>query len=196
LVRTGPMAQAATFRAFGAEAMSSLPTDVERLNSLSASEAEKELLKCCGSENWARQLVGERPFTSVKQLTETSDRIWWSLDPQDWLQAFHSHPKIGEKKSVAVTSARAQKWSEAEQSGTRDSAQSTMDALAHLNREYEQKFGFIFIVCATGKTSEEMLTNLRDRLKNDPSDELRIAAGEQAKITRLRLNKLIDTLRS
>lgn len=127
---------------------------------------------------------------------EFADQIWWSLDPQDWLEAFHSHPKIGEEKAAAATSIEAQKWSEAEQSGTRDSTQSTMDALAHLNREYEQKFGFIFIVCATGKASEEILVHLRERLGNEPAAELRIAAGEQARITRLRLNKLIDTLKS
>lgn len=139
-------------------------------------------------------MAGERPFASVEQLTETADRIWWSRNSKDWLEAFHSHPKIGEKKAAAVTSTEAQSWSEAEQAGTRDSAQETRDALARLNREYEQKFGHIFIVCATGKASEEMLAILRDRLGNDPAEELTIAAAEQAKITRLRLNKLVDTL--
>jgi OHCU decarboxylase len=177
-----------------------VPSDVQqrldRLNSLASNEAEKEFLKCCGSGDWARRMVNQRPFASVEQLIETADRIWWSLEPQDWLEAFHSHPKIGEKKAVAATSVDAQRWSESEQSGTREAAYETMDALAQLNREYEEKFGHIFIICATGKTSEEMLANLRDRFRNDPSEELRIAAGEQAKITRLRLNKLIETLSS
>ncbi len=164
-----------------------------KLNSLVGPEAEKEFLKCCGSAEWAQRMSSARPFTSVEQLLETADRIWWSLDSQDWLEAFHSHPKIGERKAAAATSAEAQKWSESEQAGTRGAAKQTIDALAELNREYEEKFGHIFIVCAAGKTSEEMLVNLRDRFKNDPSQELRIAAGEQAKITRLRLNKLIDT---
>jgi OHCU decarboxylase len=166
------------------------------MNELPSTDAEKEFLKCCGSRDWSRRMVTERPFATVEQLIETADRIWWSLEPQDWLEAFHSHPKIGEKKAAAATFAEARKWSEAEQAGTRDSAKETMDALARLNREYEEKFGHIFIVCATGKTSDEILANLRDRFHNDPSEELRIAAGEQAKITRLRLNKLVETLSS
>lgn len=175
---------------------SNLQTGLERLNSLPATEAEKELLKCCGSAAWARRMANERPFPDAEQLIEAADRIWWSLEPHDWLEAFHSHPKIGEKKAAADTSVEAQKWSEAEQAGTRDSAQQTMDDLAQLNREYQEKFGHIFIVCASGKTSEEMLASLRERFRNDPPEELSIAAGEQAKITRLRLNKLIERLNS
>jgi OHCU decarboxylase len=175
---------------------SNLQTGLERLNSLSAPEAEKEFLKCCGSGNWARRMAAERPFAGVEKMTEAADRIWWSLEPHDWLEAFQSHPKIGEKKAAADTSVEALKWSEAEQAGTRDSAQQIRDDLAQLNREYQEKFGHIFIVCASGKTSEEMLASLRERFRNDPLEELRIAAGEQAKITRLRLNKLVETLNS
>ena len=120
-----------------------------------------------------------------------ADRIWWSLDSEDWLEAFHSHPKIGEKKAAAPTAAEAQQWSEDEQSGIRNSVQLTLDELADLNRAYEEKFGYIFIVCASGKSSEEMLAILHDRLKNNAVEELRIAAAEQAKITELRLRKLL-----
>lgn len=169
------------------------PSGLEGLNSLPASEIEKELRQCCGSQNWAQQVAAARPFESLVHLTELADRIWGSLDPHDWLEAFHSHPKIGEKKAAAATSAEAQKWSEAEQAGARNSALDTMEALARLNRDYHQKFGFIFIICAAGKTAEEMLVDLRQRLNNGPDDELRIAASEQAKITRLRLAKLIET---
>jgi OHCU decarboxylase len=165
---------------------------LEGLNSVEPTEAEKELLKCCGSNNWARRMVAERPFTSLGELLESADRVWWPLAPRDWLEAFHSHPKIGETKAAAATAAEAQKWAEDEQSGTRNSAQETMDALAQLNREYEEKFGYIFIVCASGKSSAEMLRILRQRLGNNPAEELRIAAAEQAKITQLRLRKLID----
>jgi OHCU decarboxylase len=161
------------------------------LNSLSPSQAEEEFLKCCGSKNWARQLTSARPFASLNELFAEAERVWWSLDSQDWLEAFHSHPKIGEKKAAAPTAVEAQQWSEDEQSGIRDSAQQTLDALAKLNQTYEEKFGYIFIVCASGKSSEEMLAILRDRLKNNPADELRIAAAEQAKITQLRLRKLL-----
>jgi allantoicase len=138
-------------------------------------------------------MTAARPFQSVDQLAETADRLWWSLEPGRWLEAFHSHPKIGEKKAAAAISADAQEWSEKEQSGIRDSARETIEALARLNREYEQKFGYIFIICATGKSSEEMLSNLRERLQNAPDEELRIAATEQARITRLRLTKLVET---
>jgi OHCU decarboxylase len=161
------------------------------LNSLSPAEAEKELLKCCGSKEWAQRLLAHRPFESLADLTAKGDRIWWSLGPQDWLEAFHSHPKIGEKKAAAATAKEAQEWSADEQSGMNRSAQATVDALADLNQVYEDKFGFIFIVCASGKSSEEMLAILRERLENDRDVELRIAAGEQAKITQLRLSKLL-----
>jgi OHCU decarboxylase len=161
------------------------------LNSLPPNEAENELLKCCGSKEWARQVLAEGPFESVADLLAKADRAWWSLDPGDWLEAFHSHPKIGEKKAAAATAAEAQRWSEDEQSGTRNSAAETMAALAKLNRVYEEKFGYIFIVCASGKSSEEMLGIVGDRLSNSPEQELRIAAAEQAKITQLRLKKLV-----
>ena len=136
-------------------------------------------------------MVAERPFTSLNKLFDTADQIWWSLKPGDWLEAFHSHPKIGEGKAAAAVTAEAQRWSEDEQSGIRDSAPQTIDELAELNRAYEAKFGFIFIVCAAGKRSEEMLRILRERLANNPDEELRLAAAEQAKITQLRLGKLI-----
>lgn len=161
------------------------------LNSLSPSQAEEELLKCCGSQNWARQVISAGPFASLDQLISKADRIWWSLDSEDWLEAFHSHPKIGEKKATAPTAVEAQQWSADEQSSIRNSAQETLDALAKLNQAYEEKFGYIFIVCASGKSSEEVLTILHDRLKNNAADELRIAAAEQAKITQLRLRKLL-----
>ena len=158
---------------------------------MSPSQAEAEFLKCCGSRNWAHQMVGARPYPGLNELITKADRVWWSLDSEDWLEAFHSHPKIGEKKAAAPTAAEAQRWSEDEQSGIRNSAQQTLDELADLNHAYEEKFGYIFIVCASGKSSEEMLVILHDRLKNNAAEELRIAVAEQAKITQLRLRKLI-----
>ncbi len=149
------------------------------------------MLKCCGSRKWARGMVDARMHRSVSDLVETAGQVWWSLEPHDWLEAFRSHPKIGEKKAAAATAIEAQQWSVAEQAGVNNSAEQTLDELARLNREYEKKFGYIFIVCASGKTSEEMLAILRSRLENDAEDELRIAAGEQAKITELRLKKLL-----
>ena len=165
---------------------------IYRINSLPAEQAEAEFLKCCGSRRWAARMSAERPFENVEEMVTTADRIWWSLDSSDWQEAFDSHPKIGEKKAAALVADQSLSWSETEQSGTRDSTQQTMDQLAELNRQYQKRFGFIYIVCATGKSAEEMLAMLRDRLDNDPATELRNAATEQAKITTLRLNKLTD----
>jgi len=166
------------------------------LNSLSEDAAEVEFLKCCGSKDWARRMVGARPFASVDELFAEAERVWWALEQADWLEAFHSHPKIGEKKAAANVALDAQKWSAQEQSGVENSAEHTMKALAELNRIYEERFGFIFIVCATGKSSEEMLAIVRERLNNPVDVELRTAAAEQAKITELRLRKLIDNQQS
>jgi allantoicase len=162
------------------------------LNSMPARQAENEFLKCCGSKIWAQQMVAARPFDGLEELIAEANRSWWSLNSQDWLEAFLSHPKIGETKAAAATTTEAQQWSEDEQSGVRDAAQQTRDALAQLNQTYEEKFGYIFIVCASGKSSEEMLAILRERLKNNPDDELRIAAAQQAKISELRLRKLLN----
>lgn len=170
-----------------------LPTNLDRLNSVSADAAERELLKCCGSNSWARRMVSERPFMSLNQMLERAEQIWWSLDPPDWLEAFHSHPKIGEKKAAAPNSDQSKRWSETEQAAVNSANTDTLQTLAILNREYEEKFGFIFIVCATGKSPEQMLSILKERLANKADDELRNAAAEQAKITQLRLKNLIDS---
>jgi len=167
-------------------------TKLASLNSLPANEARSELLKCCGSKEWAERMIAERSFASPEDLTAKADRVWLALEPADWLEAFLSHPKIGEKKAAAAVSDESKRWSEAEQAGVGGAATETMQALAELNQKYEDKFGYIFIVCASGKSSEEMLAILRERLENDPNEELRIAAAEQAKITKLRLQKLVE----
>lgn len=164
---------------------------LKRLNSLPKDEAEVELLKCCGSRNWARDLANQRPFSNLDELNAKADKVWWSLKQQDWLEAFSSHPRIGEQKAAKVSSAEALSWSRQEQESISSAPPDTMESLAALNRQYEEKFGYIYIVCATGKSSEEMLATLRERLHNDPDIELRTAAGEQAKITELRLQKLV-----
>ena len=165
---------------------------LNHLNALPFEDAEKELLNCCGSHEWTRRLAEQRPFASTEQLIQSAETFWFSLQPYDWLEAFRSHPKIGEKKSQQSTSAAALKWSEHEQSGVRDASQTTTQLLAQLNDEYEKKFGFIFIVCATGKSSDEMLSMLQHRIDNSPEQELLNAAHEQAKITQLRLTKLLN----
>ncbi len=164
---------------------------LERLNALSAEEAAAELLQCCGSTNWARRMAAQRPFRGLADLLDTGDRIWRELGREDWLEAFSRHPKIGEKAAAQAGSVQTRRWSEQEQAGTRAAPQDVLEALAEANREYQARFGYIFIVCATGKSSEEMLALLRNRLQNDPGAELRIAAEEQRRITRLRLEKLL-----
>ena len=164
---------------------------LERLNASSAAEAVNELLKCCGSSSWARQIAVLRPYSNVEELMTAAERIWWSLGEQDWLEAFSAHPKIGGRQAQRQQDAQARDWSEEEQAGARGIDEATLDELAEANRAYEEKFGYIFIVCATGKTAVEMLALLRARLVNDPAVELRNAADEQRKITRLRLEKLL-----
>ena len=167
------------------------PTSVERLNALPAAEASREFLKCCGSTRWADAMTRRRPYAGPEDLTLTSNKIWWSLDRSDWLDAFRSHPQIGEKKAAEAVSEQSQKWSGQEQAAVQTADQQTLDSLAALNQQYHDKFGFIFIVCATGKSAAEMLALLQERLRNDVATELPIAAAEQAKITEIRLKKLI-----
>jgi OHCU decarboxylase len=173
-----------------------LSEGLARLNSLSAAEAETELLKCCGSTVWARTLSARRPFGDAPELLAAADEVWWRLSERDWLEAFAAHPRIGGRGSsdaARAQHAQAEGWSEQEQAGARTAAQATLDELAAANRAYEEKFGHIFIVCATGKTAGEMLALLRARLPNEADAELRTAAAEQGKITRLRLEKLLTT---
>ena len=169
---------------------------IARLNALSSEEAQAELLKCCGSTNWARRMAQQRPFPTggdaMRRLLDSADRVWWDLGREDWLEAFSRHPRIGEKAAAKDASAETRRWSEEEQSGTRSAREQVLAALAKANRAYEQRFGYVFIVCATGKSSEEMLALLQQRLQNDPAAELRMAAEEQRRITHLRLQKLLQ----
>jgi OHCU decarboxylase len=173
-----------------------LTQGIARLNALSSEEAQAELLKCCGSTNWARRMAQQRPFPTggdaMRRLLDSADRVWWDLGREDWLEAFSRHPRIGEKAAAKNASAETRRWSEEEQSGTRRAREQVLAALAKANRAYEQRFGYIFIVCATGKSSEEMLALLQQRLQNDPAAELRMAAEEQRRITHLRLQKLLQ----
>ena len=160
------------------------------LNALPAPMAEAALMACCGSTRWARRMVGRRPFEGADDLLAASDAIWWELAPEDWREAFSKHPPIGEKPEQKSERERA--WSAQEQSAARLDSSFTQAALAEANRAYHERFGYIFIVCATGKTAEEMLAILEQRLQNDPGAELPVAAEEQRKITELRLKKFLD----
>jgi 2-oxo-4-hydroxy-4-carboxy-5-ureidoimidazoline decarboxylase len=160
------------------------------LNALPPAEAETRLRACCGSRRWVSELAARRPFADAEALLAAADAVWWSLDPADWDEAFRAHPRIGERKAAPSQGAQAAAWSAQEQS-TASVEGEVAAALAAGNRAYEERFGRIYIVCATGKTAAEMLAILRARLANDPATELRAAAAEQAKITRLRLEKLL-----
>ena len=183
------------------------------LNALPEDIAVGELLRCCGSSRWAREMAAARPFVSFDAAAAAADRIWDKVTPADWLEAFAAHPRIGEGAGRAGRAGRAggaggagtgggageagekartAEWAHQEQAGARDASEAVRDRLAAANREYESRFGYLFIVCATGKSAEEMLAILERRLVNDPARELRIAAEEQRKITRLRLAKLLE----
>jgi 2-oxo-4-hydroxy-4-carboxy-5-ureidoimidazoline decarboxylase len=165
------------------------------LNALDADAAASAFLRCCGSSRWARQMSAARPFADATAMAEAADRIGSALEAADWLEAFAAHPKIGAGRAGGAGEAgRAgrEDWSEQEQAGVALAADATLRRLADANRDYEARFGYIFIVCATGKTAAEMLALLDHRLRHDAGDELAIAAEEQRKITRIRLMKLLE----
>jgi 2-oxo-4-hydroxy-4-carboxy-5-ureidoimidazoline decarboxylase len=135
-------------------------------------------------------MVSGRPYHSDQALLNATDAHWWSLGRDDWLEAFAAHPKIGDVESLRTKYAATKQWSANEQSGADTADDVTIQALSKANKQYEQTFGYIFIVCATGKSADEMLAILRQRLENDPDTEIRQAAAEQLKITHLRLQKL------
>jgi OHCU decarboxylase len=169
-----------------------LTKGLERLNALPQVNAANQLLRCCGSIRWAKGLVSKMPFDDFQQLLDESDSIWLSLNQEDWLEAFSSHPKIGEKKTALSESSESRQWSEDEQSGTRSASRETLSKLAELNKLYEKRFGYIFIISASGKSTDEMLLALRERLQNDPETEIQVAAEQQRLITHLRLQKLLE----
>ena len=182
---------------------------------LDAESAARELLRCCGSQRWAQRMVAARPFADADTMSDVADDIWWSLDAADWLGAFAAHPRIGdggdagageagragaaggaggaERAGRAGTAGQGTAgWSGQEQARVADAAATVRQRLDDLNREYEARFGYIFIVSATGRSAEEMLGILERRLQNDPGEELQAAAEEQRTITRLRLMKLLE----
>jgi 2-oxo-4-hydroxy-4-carboxy-5-ureidoimidazoline decarboxylase len=159
-----------------------------RWNQLPGNEAENEILPCCGSTAWATRMANRRPLENDAALLAAADEIWRNLTETDWLQAFRSHPRIGESVAHAST-AQSTAWPAQEQQNVADAADAVKIALADGNREYERRFPHIFIVCATDKTASEILAILRGRLNNDAATELREAAEQQRLITRIRLKK-------
>ena len=165
---------------------------LKEFNDLDKGAARKELMKCCGSSRWALLMIKNLPFASEVDLLNKASQIWKEeCKKQDWLEAFENHPKIGDIKSMEKKFAATKNWAGAEQAGVAKANEKIIEELAKGNNAYEEKFHFIFIVCATGKSAEEMLYLLKSRLRNNYEDELMIAMNEQNKITQIRLQKLI-----
>jgi len=165
--------------------------DLGWLNQASPSEAAKALFRCCGCAGWARAVAEARPFANEEALFEAAEREWSRASREDVLEAFSHHPRIGDREALKGRFPSTGAWAEGEQGAVAAADESVLDELAAANRDYEARFDHIFIVCASGKAAPEMLSLLRARLANDPAAELGIAAGEQMKITRLRLTKLL-----
>lgn len=161
------------------------------LNAMTAAEAREALGRCCGASRWVLGLLAARPFADRAALLAAAERAFGPLERPDWLEAFAQHPRIGDVAALRARFAATAAWAGEEQRGALATDEATLSALAEGNRAYEQRFGYIFIVCATGKGAGEMLALLRGRLGNAPELELAVAAGEQKKITQLRLEKLI-----
>jgi 2-oxo-4-hydroxy-4-carboxy-5-ureidoimidazoline decarboxylase len=162
------------------------------LNELPSEEGRKVLLGCCGSTAWAEQMDQRRPFRMLEDLFEAARVVWFRLPTADWLEAFAAHPQIGGDVNAKGQNERSGEWSKEEQSGITVADRAILKDLLEANRLYRKKFGFIFIVCATGKSAEEMLAISRARYGNSAETELQIAAEEQFKITEIRLYKLLE----
>jgi len=168
------------------------PSRVDWLNTLPDADASRHLETCCGSRRWVLGMLERRPFKGVQHVLDVADQVWARLAAHDWKEAFSYHPKIGDVKSLREKFASTRAWTTGEQSGVHTASAETLKNLVEGNAQYEKNFGYIFIVCATGKSAEEMLRIQQTRLRNTAESELLIAAAEQSKITRLRLEKLLS----
>ena len=165
---------------------------LHELNTLPKDQLKTELFNCCGSTTWVEKMLPFFPADDMVELLNDAEDEWYGCSEADWLQAFAQHPKIGDMESLKKKFASTAGWAGVEQAAVAAASQQTLEALAKGNEEYEQKFGFIFIVCATGKSADEMLQMLQERLPNSREEEIQIAAEEQNKITQLRIQKLLS----
>ncbi len=163
-----------------------------RWNRLPPDEALRVILPCCGSKAWAQGMVSRRPFANQDALLDASDETWRNLMRSDWMEAFQSHPRIGDSQPSHSASTQSVEWSAQEQHNVAAAEAAVKTALADANREYEQRFNRTFIVCATGKSAPEILEILRRRLQNDAESELHVAAEQQRQITQIRLRKWLQ----
>jgi 2-oxo-4-hydroxy-4-carboxy-5-ureidoimidazoline decarboxylase len=165
---------------------------LERLNAAPAAEAAEALRRCCGSRAWVEAMLDARPYVSCAALHGAAEECWDALDERDVREAFTHHPRIGDVAALRAKFASTAAWAGREQAGAAAAGDAALAALAQGNRDYEARFGHLFIVCASGKSAPEMLAHLRERMPNDAATELRVAAAEQAKIMHLRLDKLLE----
>lgn len=163
--------------------------NIAELNRIGADEAREGFLRCCGCRDWAEAMTDARPYASLAEVHHHARATWEALPRAAWLEAFSAHPRIGDITSLRKKYENTKTWASGEQSGVNGAADEVLKALADGNAAYEARFGQIFIVCATGKSAADMLALLQARLGNDPDDEIRVAAGEQMKITALRIDK-------
>jgi 2-oxo-4-hydroxy-4-carboxy-5-ureidoimidazoline decarboxylase len=163
------------------------------LNSLPPDVAFSEFQKCCGARRWVEKMIRRRPFHSLAELLATAEDFWWNLSEKEWKEAFSHHPRIGDLEALRkkFASAPTSEWSRKEQAGVHEASEEILRQLSEGNRLYEEKFGYIFIVYATGKSAREMAAALGARLSNETAKEITVAAGELSKIMKLRLNKLL-----
>ncbi|HEV2919596.1 MAG TPA: 2-oxo-4-hydroxy-4-carboxy-5-ureidoimidazoline decarboxylase [Actinomycetota bacterium] len=157
---------------------------LDRFNQLSDEEAAAQLLAVCHSRRWAKEVAAGRPYADLAALQRAADEVWLGLGPEDWLEAFAAHPRIGEAGGASAD------WSRQEQAGV-GGATDVQERLARGNADYEARFGHVFLISAAGRDAPEILAALTERLGNDPATELRVAAEEHRRITRLRLERLV-----
>lgn len=162
-----------------------------KLNLLNEQQAQQALSHCCVAPRWIEGMLAARPFNNREQLLSTANTVWQRLDEDDYLAAFEGHPQIGDLSTLSEKYAATASKAGHEQSGMCQANTSTLEKMITLNNDYLHKFGFIFIVCATGKSAEQMLALIEQRINNNRAEELQIAAGEQAKITQIRLENLL-----
>lgn len=172
--------------------MTAINDKLQQFNGMDAQQAKQVLMQMCTSENWCEKLLILRPYEDFNELQATADAVWQGLDEQDYLQAFDGHPKIGDVNSLRAKYANTKTLASNEQAGVNEASTEVLQNLAALNEQYFTKFGFIFIVCATGKSAEQMLALLKQRIVNDRQTELANAAQEQGKIFQLRLAKYFN----
>jgi 2-oxo-4-hydroxy-4-carboxy-5-ureidoimidazoline decarboxylase len=163
-----------------------------QLNALPPAEARAAFERCCGSPAWISRMIEGRPYASAAALAEAGEQAWGALRREQWIEAFAHHPRIGDVEALRRRFGAAPEWSRAEQAGASAASEETLAALADGNRAYEERFGYVFIVCASGRSADEMLELLRARLDNDPALEILIASEEHRRIMRLRLEKLVE----